>query len=90
MNDDFFGASWRSAFSYLPEFDAAIDESAGVYLAYAWGWDEGEPLREWTAVGYSGEILETHIGRTFEPPPGTKGVEVVVGRAVLRSISTIP
>jgi hypothetical protein len=88
MDDDFFGASWRSAFTNVVELDAEIVSDDGNYEAPAWGWDEGEPLREWTAIGYNGEVLITHIGRTFQPPPGTKGVEVVVGRAVLRRIST--
>jgi hypothetical protein len=88
MDEDFYGASWRSAFTNHVALDAEIKAANGVYQAPAQGWDEGEPLREWTAVGHHGEVLATHIGRSFTPPPGTKGVEVVVGRAVLRRIST--
>lgn len=88
IDEDFYGATWRSAFTNPVELDAEIKNYDGRYQAPAEGWDEGEPLREWTAIGHDGDVLSTHIGRFFTPPPGTKGVEVLVGRAVLRRIST--
>ncbi|HHO53380.1 MAG TPA: hypothetical protein ENK18_21545 [Deltaproteobacteria bacterium] len=52
----------------------------GVLTAPAQGWDCGEPLREWVALGPAGEILGTATGRDFLPPEGTVEVEVTVGR----------
>lgn len=54
----------------------------GVWTAPATGWDEGEPLREWTARGADGAVLATARGATFSPPPGTATVSVWVGREV--------
>lgn len=73
----------------LPDTDAYIEpiEVGGVEVltAPATGWDEGEPLREWTAYDGGGHTLEEATGRTYVPPADAFEVEVDVGREVLLS-----
>jgi Peptidase M15 len=66
--------------------DAVVVRDGDLVRALALGWDEGEPLREWTALDASGWVLCLGWGRTFVPPEGTVTVSVVVGRLVERSI----
>ena len=44
------------------------------------GFDEGEPLRTWSAWAASGELLERATGPTYAPPAGAARVSVNVGR----------
>jgi hypothetical protein len=50
-----------------------------VWSAPATGFDEGEPLRAWTALDARGGVLLRAHGRSFAPPAGTARVRVVVG-----------
>jgi len=70
----------------LPLLDARLEIHGGVWTAPAFGWDEGEPLRQWTAYDRAGNVLKTAEGRTFSPPEGTAEVEVVVGMAITRRL----
>jgi hypothetical protein len=68
----------------LPVLTASLAiDAAGVFSAPADGWDEGEPLREWTAYDADGAVLATATATTFTPPEGAASVEVVVGREVV-------
>lgn len=62
--------------------DATIVVRDGALRAPAEGFDEGEPLREWTAWDADGVVLSTATGRAFVPPDGTVEVEVLVGRVI--------
>lgn len=53
-----------------------------AWTAPATGFDEGEPLRRWTATDAAGRVLATALGRAFTPPPGTARVAVTVGGRV--------
>jgi len=79
-----------ASFRTMPQTDAwleIVDDKEGWYLAApAEGWDEGEPLREWTAYDASGRIVDEQTSRTYVPPDDAVEVEVVVGREVVRSI----
>lgn len=66
----------------LPELHVQLARSFGVWTAPAEGWDEGEPLREWTAYDADGQVLSQQVGRHFSPPAEAAQVEVVVGRAM--------
>ncbi|MFT4976897.1 MAG: hypothetical protein ACI8S6_002802, partial [Myxococcota bacterium] len=46
------------------------------------GFDEGEPLRRWTAHASDGTVLAEAVGETFEPPAGSVRVSVSVGHQV--------
>ncbi len=73
----------------LPKLAARLAFDGSRWTAPATGWDEGAPLRQWTAYDRSGRILLEATGETFVAPPGTAEVEVVVGaELVLRA--TIP
>lgn len=65
-----------------PEHSATLKRSGLRFEAPGEGWDEGEPLREWAAWDAAGRRIATHTGDTFDAPPTTARVEVVVGRAV--------
>lgn len=60
-------------------------DAAGVWSAPAEGFDEGEPLRRWTAVDADGRRLIRTYGRVFVAPPGTARVEVTIGGLLTRS-----
>jgi hypothetical protein len=46
------------------------------------GWDEGEPLREWTAFDAQGRVLAEARGQTWVPPEGTARIRCTVGKAL--------
>lgn len=46
------------------------------------GWDEGEPLREWTAFDAQGNVLAEARGTSFVPPEGAARVRCTVGKAL--------
>ncbi|MFO7567988.1 MAG: D-Ala-D-Ala carboxypeptidase family metallohydrolase [Enhygromyxa sp.] len=71
-----------------PVFTAELerDPVSGEWLAPATGFDEGEPLRRWSAFDAEGRLLVEHRGPRFAAPPETAWVEVVVGAQIrLRS-----
>jgi hypothetical protein len=53
-----------------------------VWSAPAEGWDEGEPLREWTAYAADGVVIDEVVADTYTPPPRAAKVSVWVGREV--------
>ena len=57
------------------------DES-GVLSAPATGFDEGEPMRRWSAFDGQGQLLDEARGRTYAPPAGAARVEVLVGAQI--------
>jgi hypothetical protein len=81
----FFGPAHGGAVART--FDALLVRDGEALRAPASGWDEGEPLREWTAVDAEGDVIGVGWGRTFLPPDGTSHVSVVVGRLVERTIA---
>jgi 3D (Asp-Asp-Asp) domain-containing protein len=83
-NASFFGAVAVGELPELPlaSMTAMLEVSDGVWTAPAEGFDEGEPLRRWTARDAAGEIVATHVGDSFAAPEGTARVEVLVGAVV--------
>ena len=69
------------------EYGATIERHEGVLHAPAEGFDEGEPVRRWTAYDADGEVVAEARGETFEPPAEAVTVEVDVGRVVEASIT---
>ena len=74
-----------------PTTDAHIEI---VWLGAQWGlsapaegWDEGEPLREWTAYDAGGHIIDERASETYVPPDAAVEVEVEVGREVVRTFT---
>ncbi len=65
-----------------PAEHAEIAVDGAVLRAPAEGFDEGEPLRRWTAFAADGAALTTATGRSFVPPEGAARVRVVVGGRV--------
>jgi hypothetical protein len=52
----------------------------GALRAPAHGFDEGEPLRTWSAWSTAGDLLDRATGATYTPPAGAARVTVDVGR----------
>jgi hypothetical protein len=69
----------RAAAPHIPT-SARLVAVGGRWTAPAEGWDEGEPLRDWTAFDAAGRVLGTFRGRSFTPPPGAVRLTVVVGK----------
>ncbi len=69
----------------LPRHDASLALDDGAWTAPATGFDEGEPLRRWTAWDADGRLLVEDFGPRFVAPPDTARVEVEVGGQVLLS-----
>ncbi len=97
---EFFGSNTSSFAFDMPILDGFIrsdvdlsaigtdaSSDAVVLDAPATGWDEGEPLREWTAYDVDGYAIDFYVGETYEPPLDAASVEVFIGREVLRTIS---
>lgn len=66
----------------VDEYSASIQRSEGVLSAPAQGFDEGEPVRRWTAFDASGDIVAELTSETFTPPADAASVSVDVGRVV--------
>ncbi|HHO50570.1 MAG TPA: hypothetical protein ENK18_06760 [Deltaproteobacteria bacterium] len=83
--DDPFYPQNRSMqrWAQLPERSAVLERDGDQLWAPSEGWDEGEPLRIWTALGPDGEVLQTTTGRSYTPPAGATEVTVEIG-GVLR------
>lgn len=70
-----------------PLTDARIVEAHGRWTAPATGFDEGEPLRRWTAWNAGGELIASATGREYAPPTGTARLDVRVGGQVSATVS---
>ncbi|RME07518.1 MAG: DUF882 domain-containing protein [Deltaproteobacteria bacterium] len=66
-------------FLHPEAFEAFLEEEDGRWFAPAFGWDEGEPLREWKAWDAKGILLDRTVGESYLPPAGTQRLEVRVG-----------
>ncbi len=87
VDTTFYGAARRSTqAAALPELHAQIQWRGGELTAPAEGWDEGEPLREWTAVGADGLVMESVTAETYLPPLDAVAVDVFVGRRLQRRL----
>jgi 3D (Asp-Asp-Asp) domain-containing protein len=60
-------------------FSATLRREDGLWIAPAEGFDEGEPMRRWTALDADGDVIYEATGESFAPPSGTATVEVLVG-----------
>ncbi|NVB40452.1 hypothetical protein G6O69_21610 [Pseudenhygromyxa sp. WMMC2535] len=57
----------------------SFDAGEGRWRAPSVGFEEGEPLRRWSAWDGQGALIAEGRGRSFEAPEGTARVEVIVG-----------
>lgn len=85
LDPAFYGAQARIAPSPRPVHSARLAADGDGWRVDATGFDEGEPLREWTAFDAAGRVLRTDTGRRFDPPAGSARVEVRVGGQVVVS-----
>lgn len=60
-------------------FSATLQLRDGLWTAPAVGFDEGEPMRRWTALDTDGEVIYEATGESFAPPSGTASLDVLVG-----------
>lgn len=81
LDEGFYGAA-SGQMPSEPQFSADIEQDHGVFTAPAFGFDEGEPLRRWTAYDAAGDVLLEAIGPVFVAPAGTADVSVRVGAQV--------
>ena len=91
VDEVFFGpeADWMPI-APEPGFAARLERAGAVYTAPALGFDEGPPLRRWTALSADGRVLARATGPSFVPPPGTAVVTVDVGGVVFLSSADAP
>jgi len=76
----FYGAmDWQNV--ELPEHSGALVRLSGQngWQAPATGFDEGEPLRIWTAYDANQVVVGRGTGATYTPPAGATRLRVVVG-----------
>ena len=68
----------------LPVVSATLVPGVGTapWTAPATGFDEGEPLRVWTAWDASGRSLGRVVATAYTPPPAATDIQVVVGGLV--------
>ncbi len=67
-------------------YEAAVEQDHGVFMAPAQGFDEGEPLRRWSAFDADGQLLDTQVGPVFVAPFGTYEVRVRIGAQLERTV----
>jgi hypothetical protein len=65
----------------LPQHDGWLERqpNGAAWMAPASGFDEGEPLRVWTAYDVHGDVIDEAIGASYEPPPEATRLRVEVG-----------
>ncbi len=73
------GGAEPFVFTAADGYSASLEHEDGLWTAPATGFDEGEPMRRWTALDADGEVIGQSTGQTFASPLGTATVEVVVG-----------
>jgi hypothetical protein len=79
----FFGAPSTIEPGIAPPMSARLERDArGAWWAPASGFDEGEPMRRWTAYDADGGLLVEATGRQFVPPPAAYRIEVLIGARV--------
>lgn len=87
VDEEFYGAPGDEGEAEPPSFAATLELGEdGAWRAPAEGFDEGPPLRRWTARDAAGQVLETAVGPEFMAPAGTATVHVQVGGQVERSV----
>ena len=79
---DFFGPERAALATVQPDLNARVYWTEAGLTTTADGWDEGEPLREWTAFASDGTILGEATVGVFLPPVGATRVRCTVGRAI--------
>lgn len=84
VDEAFYGPGPMQAVAPEPGFSASLEQDGGVFWAPAEGFDEGEPMRRWSAYGPNDELLLQATGPVFAAPPKAVRVEVEVGRQVYR------
>jgi hypothetical protein len=77
-----FGDAAQAGLWTEPPWAAELQAEEGVFVAPAWGFDEGDPMREWAAYDEDGNLLAEAVGPIFVAPPGAARVEVDVGGTV--------
>ncbi|MCX4241883.1 D-Ala-D-Ala carboxypeptidase family metallohydrolase [Paraliomyxa miuraensis] len=88
VDEEFFGMAMDGGEGERPQFQATLEPGDdGVWRAPAEGFDEGEPLREWTALDASGQVLLTITATDFVAPPGAASVRVRVGARLERTMA---
>lgn len=89
VDEEFYGPVPALGDPEALRFDATLVlDDDGVWRTVAEeGFDEGEPLRRWTARDAAGQVIAEAIGPEFVAPPGTATVDVRVGAQVERSAS---
>lgn len=70
------------AFELPMGLSARLEHRDGLWYAPAEGFDEGAPMRRWTALDADGEVIYETTGESFAPPSGTATLEVLVGAQV--------
>lgn len=68
-------------FTDMP-FGGELVQDGGVWTAPAIGFDEGEPLRRWTAFDATGAIVDEAIGDSYVAPANAARIDVLVGGVV--------
>ncbi|MEM6295279.1 MAG: D-Ala-D-Ala carboxypeptidase family metallohydrolase [Myxococcota bacterium] len=64
------------------EYTASIERAGDVLTAPADGFEDGVPMRFWTAFDADGEVIAKHEGERFVLPADAASVTVDVGRAI--------
>lgn len=62
---------------------AALTRVGAAWAAPADGFDEGEPLRLWSAFDAAGKLLDSAEGRRYTPPANARRLRVNVGRQIV-------
>ena len=88
LDDAFYNPANSLQAAQAPSIEVELHSTAdGVLWTTSEGFDEGEPLRRWSAFDENGSLIEQLTVRSYQPPSGAASVVVHVGGLVEHSIS---
>lgn len=82
LDPAYFPTARGRAYAPRPVVGARLVADASGWTAPAAGFDEGEPLRRWTAYGADGRVIDSATGRAYAPPAEAVRLTVRVGGRV--------
>jgi hypothetical protein len=90
LDPAFFDADRFQAIGHAParpQHTGELVRDGEAWTAPATGFDEGEPLRQWTAWDDRGHVIDRMTGTRYIPPIQATRIDVVVGRQVTLSVA---
>jgi hypothetical protein len=80
----FYESNQDKQLDVLSAYDANIISTKNGWIAPAFGFTEGEPMRIWQSFDQAGLLLDTQIGYSFQTQPTATSIRVTIGGLIVR------